>query len=73
MILKNRNSKLSFNHYNRTDAIKGLKADCQDLLYKTNREIKSLNYKLNRIINSEDCHTVLHPNRMNEIEILEQT
>jgi hypothetical protein len=48
--------------------------DCAELLFKTNREIKSLNYKLMRVITSDDnYHTVLHPHRTNEIEVIEQT
>jgi len=41
------------------------------LLFKTNREIKSLNYKLMRVITSDDYHTVIHPYRPNELEIIE--
>ena len=49
-----------------------LKVDAQDLLFKTNREIKSLNYKLMRVITSDDYHTVIFPYRPNELEIIEQ-
>lgn len=48
--------------------------DCQELLFKTNREIKSLNYKLMRIITSdENYHTLLQPYRYNDIDVIEQT
>lgn len=44
------------------------------MLFKTNREIKSLNYKLSRVIaTDENYHTVLVPNRNNEIEVIELT
>lgn len=49
------------------------KVDCSELLFKTNREIKSLNYKLMRVITSDDYHTVLQPFRQNDIEVIEQT
>jgi len=42
------------------------------LLFKTNREIKSLNYKLMRVVTTDDnYHTLLAPNRMNDIEVIE--
>jgi hypothetical protein len=48
--------------------------DCAELLFKTNREIKSLNYKLMRVITTdENFHTILHPGRINDVEIIEQT
>ena len=48
--------------------------NCADLLFKTNREIKSLNYKLMRVVTTDDnFHTLLTPNRMNDIEVIEQT
>jgi hypothetical protein len=48
--------------------------DCAELLFKTNREIKSLNYKLMRVVtNDENYHTLLHPGRINEVEVIEQT
>ncbi|CDW87752.1 UNKNOWN [Stylonychia lemnae] len=40
---------------------------------QTNREIKSLNYKLMRVITTDDYHTILQPFRPNEIEVIEQT
>ncbi len=52
----------------------GLNQNCADLLFKTNREIKSLNYKLMRVVTTDDnYHTLLAPNRMNDIEVIEQT
>lgn len=48
--------------------------NCAELLFKTNREIKSLNYKLMRVVTTdENFHTVLYPNRINDIEVIEQT
>eukprot|EP00347_Sterkiella_histriomuscorum_P006128 403353959 len=53
---------------------KTLTMDASELLHKTNREIKSLNYKLMRVITSDDhYHTILNPYRNNEIEVIEQT
>ena len=49
----------------------GANVDCSQLLFQTNREIKSLNYKLMRVITSEDYHTVLHNGKVNEIEVIE--
>ena len=40
---------------------------------KTNREIKSLNYKLMRVVTSDDIHTVIHPFRPCDLEVIEQT
>jgi len=52
----------------------GLKTNCADLLFKTNREIKSLNYKLMRVVaTDENFHTVLYPGRVNDVEVIEQT
>lgn len=52
----------------------GLNQNCADLLFKTNREIKSLNYKLMRVVTTDDnFHTLLTPDRMNDIEVIEQT
>jgi hypothetical protein len=49
-----------------------LNQDCAELLFKTNREIKSLNYKLMRVVTTDDnYHTLIQPNRNNEIEIIE--
>jgi hypothetical protein len=46
--------------------------NCAELLFKTNREIKSLNYKLMRVVTTdENFHTVLYPNRLNDIEVIE--
>lgn len=47
--------------------------DASELLHKTNREIKSLNYKLMRVITSDDYHTIINPYRNNDIEVIEQT
>jgi hypothetical protein len=50
----------------------GLKTNCADLLFKTNREIKSLNYKLMRVVaTDENFHTMLYPNRVNDVEVIE--
>jgi len=52
----------------------GLNTNCADLLFKTNREIKSLNYKLMRVVaTDENFHTVLYPGRVNDVEVIEQT
>ena len=50
-----------------------MRIDARNLLQKTNREIKSLNYKLMRIISADDYHTILYPNKNNDIEVIEQT
>lgn len=41
------------------------------MLYQVNREIKTLNYKLSKVITTNDYHTLLLPDRQNEIECLE--
>ena len=48
--------------------------NCAELLFKANREIKSLNYRLMRVITTdENCHTLLLPGRVNDLEVIEQT
>ena len=59
--------------YRNGEGPKGLdKVDCQDLIFQTNREIKTLNYKLMRIIATESVHQVLFIGRNNDIEIIEE-
>eukprot|EP00347_Sterkiella_histriomuscorum_P017647 403348540 len=51
-----------------------LNQDCQTLLTQANRDIKSLNYKLLRIISTNnDSHINIFPMRQNHIEIIEAT
>lgn len=49
------------------------KIDCSSMLHQMNREIKSLNYKLMRVINTQEVHTQLLPGKVNDIECLENT
>jgi len=50
-----------------------LNKDCSSLLTQANREIKSLNYKLLRIISNDDSHMIVHPLRNNNVEIIQDT
>lgn len=43
------------------------------MLIAANREIKSLNYKLLRIVSANDYHINLLPYRNNKVEIIENT
>lgn len=43
------------------------------MLVAANREIKSLNYKLLRIVSANDYHNNLFPYRNNKVEIIENT
>jgi len=43
------------------------------MLQSTNRELKSLNYRLNRVITSKASHIELAQYRANEIEVLAST
>ncbi len=50
-----------------------LQVDVSELLHKANREIKSLNYKLLRVVANEDFHVNLYPNKFNDMELIENT
>ena len=71
--VKTQLNKLDDMEYQKTrQERQGLNQNCADLLFKTNREIKSLNYKLMRVVTTDDnFHTLLTPNRMNDIEVIE--
>lgn len=62
-----------FKNFNLLYSINNNSIDCSQLLHQTNREIKSLNYKLMRVISAEECHTIIVPGKQNEIEVIEQT
>jgi hypothetical protein len=49
------------------------KGDASKLLHQVNREIKTLNYKLSKVITTENYHTLLYASRQNEVECLEAT
>lgn len=46
-------------------------ASCQELLQKANQEIKTLNYRLNRIVGTEGTHKVLHVGMATELEAVQ--
>eukprot|EP00347_Sterkiella_histriomuscorum_P015694 403356050 len=48
------------------------KIDCKQLIFQTNREIKTLNYKLLRIIATENIHQNINIGRPTEIEVIEE-
>ena len=45
--------------------------NAQELILKTNREIKNLNQRLLRIVPTESIHTNLIPNKPYDLEIIE--
>ena len=52
---------------------KMLKMNCQDILLKTERQIKSIHYKLNTVISNGDSHILLAPKVPFKIDVIEQT
>ena len=48
--------------------------NCKELLHKANRDIKSMNYQIQRIVATEDCyHTVIPIKKAVDLEIIEQS
>ncbi len=47
------------------------KSNCQELLQNVNQEIKTLNYRLNRIVGTEGSHKILPIGMISEFEAVQ--
>ncbi len=47
--------------------------DASEMIQSTTKEIRSLNYRLKRIITTDDSHIILHPLRGTEVDVYEET